>query len=143
MGLPADLRLRRGQDITRAVRRGRRVRAGGLVLHCLRRPEDDVEGQGAGLDADADADAGRSGGQGRPARGPRVAFVAPRTTGPAVRRNRTRRRVQEQLRTMVAGGTLTAEVDLVVRLHPEATAAGSGELAGWLSSGLRRLGVLT
>lgn len=73
--------------------------------------------------------------------GPRVAFVAPRTCGSAVRRNRARRQVQEALRGMVQTGALAADVDLVVRFLPEATAAGSAELAGWLASALRRLGV--
>ena len=101
------------------VRRGRRVRAGGLVVHGRRREA--VDGT-------------------HPA-GPRVAFVAPRTCGPAVRRNRTRRRVQEQLQAMVRGGTLDADVDLVVRLLPEATGASTPELGAWLAAALRKLGV--
>ena len=137
MGLPAEQRLRRGPDITAAVRRGRRVRAGGLVVHGLRRPGPDPAGAVAG-GGHPDAAAVRVAPS--PGRGPRVAFVAPRTCGPAVRRNRTRRRVQELLRGMAAAGTLTADVDLVVRLLPEATSAGSVELAGWLGTALRRLG---
>lgn len=122
MGLPAERRLRRSDDITLVVRRGRRVRAGGLVVHGVRRPA-------AGSTAPT-----------RPT-GPRVAFVAPRTCGPAVRRNRTRRRVQESLRHLVTTGGLTTDVDLVVRLLPEATEAGSDDLARWLVSALRKLGV--
>jgi hypothetical protein len=45
------------------------------------------------------------------------------------------------MRRMVETGALTADVDLVVRLLPEATVAGSAELTGWLASALRRLGV--
>ena len=116
MGLSADRRLRRGPDITAVVRQGRRVRAGGLVVHGLTRPGDTA------------------------AAGPRVAFIAPRTCGPAVDRNRTRRRVQESLRAMVAEGTLESDVDLVVRFLPEATGAGAVDLAGWFGSALRRLG---
>jgi len=70
-----------------------------------------------------------------------VAFIAPRTSGPAVRRNRTRRRVQEALRSTVPAGTPGPDVDLVVRFLPEATGATSAELAGWLATALRRLGV--
>ena len=71
-------------------------------------------------------------------RGPRVAFVAPRACGPAVRRNRTRRRVQEALRTLVSDGVVGAD-DLVVRFLPAATDAGAEELATWLTSALRTL----
>ena len=71
-------------------------------------------------------------------RGPRVAFVAPRSCGPAVRRNRTRRRVQEALRSLVAAGAVP-DVDLVVRFMPAATEAGSDELSAWLTSALRTL----
>ena len=71
-------------------------------------------------------------------RGPRVAFVAPRACGPAVRRNRTRRRVQEALRTLVSDGAVGAD-DLVVRFLPAATDAGAEELATWLASALRTL----
>ena len=70
--------------------------------------------------------------------GPRVAFVAPRTCGPAVRRNRTRRRVQEALRSLASTGAV-ADVDLVVRFLPAATEAASDELTAWLTSALRTL----
>jgi len=120
MGLAVDLRLRRRPEITAVLRRGRRVRAGGLVVHALERGDALV----------------RSGGMERP--GPRVAFVAPRTCGPAVRRNRTRRRVQEALRSMASTG-IVADVDLVVRFLPAATEAGSDELTAWLTSALRTL----
>lgn len=74
MSLPRDRRLRRGPDITQAVRRGRRARSGALVVHVRRRGTD-----GTGTN------------------GLRVAFVAPRTVGTAVVRNRTRRRTQALL----------------------------------------------
>jgi len=67
-----------------------------------------------------------------------VAFVAPRTCGPAVRRNRTRRRVQEALRSLASTGAVP-DVDLVVRFLPAATEAGSDELTEWLTSALRML----
>ena len=71
-------------------------------------------------------------------RSPRVAFVAPRACGPAVRRNRTRRRVQEALRALMRAGVV-GDDDLVVRFLPASTDAGSEELAMWLTSALRTL----
>lgn len=120
MGLPVAMRLRLRPDITAAVRGGRRARAGGLVVHCLRR--------GPGVDAVAP--------------GPRVAFVAPRTVGSAVVRNRTRRRVQAHLQTLVATGTLPDDLDLVVRLLPSAGEETYEELGRQLHQALSRLGVL-
>lgn len=118
VGLPADRRLRRSQDITAVVRRGRRARSGGLVVHV----------------------AGRDPAPG--VQGPRLAFVAPRTVGPAVVRNRVRRRLQEQLRALHRDGALVGDVDLVVRLLPGAAGAASPELGEQLRSTLRRLKVL-
>lgn len=120
MGLPVAMRLRRSPDITAAVRGGRRARAGGLVVHCLRRAP----------------------GQDAVAAGPRVAFVAPRTVGGAVVRNRTRRRVQAHLQALVAAGTLPDDLDLVVRLLPSAGEETYEELGRQLHQALSRLGVL-
>lgn len=120
MGLPVERRLRRGADITAVVRRGHRARSGGLVVHAAHRG---------------------SGGAGAPT-GPRLAFVAPRTVGPAVVRNRTRRRLQEHLRALHTDGALVADVDLVVRLLPGAATEASDELGRQLRATLRRLGVL-
>ena len=128
MGLPAERRLRRGTDITAVVRRGDRARSGGLVVHAAHRD---------GTVAD---DAVSSGSV---APGPRLAFVAPRTVGPAVVRNRTRRRLQEQVRGLHRDGALVADVDLVVRLLPAAAGSGSAQLGSQLRSALGRLGVLT
>ena len=105
------------------VRRGRRARAGGLVVHALARSD------GTAVSGLAEPGASRS---------PRVAFVAPRACGPAVRRNRTRRRVQEALRTLVSDGVV-GDDDLVVRFLPAATDAGTEELSTWLTSALRTL----
>lgn len=119
MGLPAERRLRRGADITTVVRRGSRARNGGLVVHGLARPVSTA------------------------AVGPRVAFVAPRTVGIAVRRNRVRRRLQAQVEDLVRAGALTADVDLVLRLLPASVDTDSLELGRQLRAALRRLGVLT
>ena len=74
--------------------------------------------------------------------GPRIAFVAPRTVGNAVVRNRTRRRLQAHLTDLVRCGALTDDVDLVLRLLPASAAADQPELGRQLRSALRRLGVL-
>lgn len=121
MGLPVERRLRRGADVTAVVRGGRRARAGGLVVHGAHRS---LEGPATEL------------------LGPRIAFVAPRTVGTAVVRNRTRRRVQAQLTSLCSVGDLAADVDLVVRLLPAATGASSRELREQLRTALGRLGVL-
>ncbi|WP_380164246.1 ribonuclease P protein component [Jannaschia sp. R86511] len=160
MALPADRRLRRGADITAAVRRGSRARSGGLVVHGLRRapvapgPTRDAPAAagttGTTLSSGSTASAVTSvtrrepGGTGSTqVRGPRIAFVAPRAVGSAVRRNRTRRRLQAHLTGLVAGGALSADVDLVLRLLPASTDADSAALGHQLDQALRRLGVLT
>lgn len=127
MALPAERRLRRGADITAAVRRGGRARSGGLVVHGLTRgqPVDTVAARPVAA-----------------ATGARIAFVAPRTVGNAVVRNRTRRRLQAQLVELVAAGALTADVDLVLRLLPASAQADQPELGRQLRAALRRLGVL-
>ena len=117
VALPAERRLRRGADITAVVRRGRRARSGGLVVHGLR----------------------RSGGT---ARGPRIAFVAPRTVGTAVVRNRTRRRLQAHLVDLVRDGALHVDVDVVVRLLPASGTSTAPELGHQVRAALGRLGVL-
>jgi len=119
VGLPAERRLRRGADITAVVRGGSRARSGGLVVHALHR-EDDT-----------------------PARGPRVAFIAPRTVGNAVVRNRTRRRLQSHVHDLNRAGALGAEVDLVLRLLPAGAGSDHDALGVQLRRGLQRLGVLT
>ena len=119
VGLPAERRLRRAADITAVVRRGSRARSGGLVVHGLRRA-DDVG-----------------------ARGPRVAFVAPRTVGDAVVRNRTRRRLQAHVYDLHRAGALHTDVDLVLRLLPASTGYDHDALGAQLRRGLQRLGVLT
>ncbi len=125
MALPAERRLRRGADITAAVRRGSRARSGGLVVHGLARDHaPDQERLLAG------------------ASGPRIAFVAPRAVGNAVVRNRTRRRLQAHLNDLVGSGVLTDDVDLVLRLLPASATTDQPELGRQLRSALRRLGVL-
>ncbi len=72
-----------------------------------------------------------------------MAFVAPRTVGNAVRRNRTRRRLQAELDELFSTDALTADVDLVLRLLPASAGSESAVLGRQLRAALRRLGVLT
>lgn len=114
--LPAGNRLRRAPDFAVAVRGGRRAGRNSLVLH-LRAPE--LPAAAAG---------------GAP---PRVGLVVGRTVGPAVARNRVKRRLREILRPRLA--ELPAGSILVVRALPPAALAGSAALAADIDAGLARL----
>ena len=112
--LPAAARLRRRQEFTDVVRRGRRTARGPLVLHLV--PPD------AGSPPDAPAQAG---------------FVIGKVVGPAVVRNRLRRRLRHLLRTRLPG--LPAGTRLVVRARPGAGELDSAALGGLLDAALPRL----
>lgn len=108
--LPAAARLRRRQDFTEAVRRGRRATRGPLTFH---------------LDA-ADSE------------GPaRVGFVIGKPVGPAVTRNRLRRRLRHLLRDRLAA--LPPGARLVVRARPGAGELSSAQLSGLVDAALGRL----
>lgn len=109
--LPAAHRMRRSRDIDLAVRRGARTGRPTLVVHLL-------------LSAGTD-----------PAT---VGFAVSRAVGPAVVRNRVKRR----LRHLVAArlGTLPPGARLVVRALPPAATASSAELAADLDAALRSAG---
>lgn len=53
----------------------------------------------------------------------RIAVTASRTVGPAVVRNRARRRVREAFRLAIRSGRPTPSLDVVVAVRPEATEA--------------------
>ncbi|WP_245637868.1 ribonuclease P protein component [Actinomadura rubrobrunea] len=106
--------MRRREDFTLAVRRGRRAGRPTVVVHLLRR--DDA----------AQAD-----------HAPLVGFIVARTVGSAVVRNRVRRRLRHLVRAhldRLPQGSL-----LVVRANPRAGTARHGELAADLESALDRL----
>lgn len=112
--LPAAARLRRRQDFAEVVRRGRRTARGPLVFHLA-------------LPAEAgDASVARAG------------FVVGKTVGPAVVRNRVRRRLREVVRARLA--LLPAGARLVVRAQPGAADLSSAALAGLVDAALPRLG---
>jgi ribonuclease P protein component len=109
--LPAGNRLRRAPDFAAAVRGGRRAGRNSLVLHLRSVPEAEL-----------------------PAR---VGLVVGRSVGPAVTRNRVKRRLRAILRPHLE--RLPAGSVLVVRALPPAATAGSAALAADVDAGLARL----
>jgi ribonuclease P protein component len=114
--LSAEHRLRRSAEITEVIRRGRRA-AGPpghpvVVVHVQTQSEDAT-----------------------PAR---VAFAVPRSVGPAVTRNRVRRRLRHLMAIRV--DALPAGTRVVVRALPAAAGAGTGQLGEGLDRALRRAG---
>lgn len=108
--LPAAARLRTRYDHRVVAKSGRRVRRGALVVALA---------------------AANGFGQ------PRAAVIAGRRVGPAVVRNRVKRRLRELLRcrmTDLPEGSL-----LVVRALPGAGDASFDQLSGWVDAGLTGL----
>lgn len=113
--LPAAARLRRREDFTLVVRRGRRAGRGTLVAHYL--------GPGP---ADASVPA-------------RAGFVVGRTVGGSVVRHRVVRRLRHLVRDRL--DRLPAGSRLVVRALPPARDADSAALGRDLDAALARLGL--
>jgi ribonuclease P protein component len=109
--LAAANRLCHRNEFALAVRRGRRAGRGCLILH---------------LHVD----------DSRPDQ-PRVGFVVARSVGPAVVRNRVRRRLRHLMRERL--NAVPAGSMLVVRAAPGAAAASSAGLAGDLDQALDAL----
>jgi ribonuclease P protein component len=105
--------MRRSADFTATVRRGRRGSSGTVSVHI----------------ADAATDAMSAG-------TPSVGFVVSTAVGPAVTRNRVRRRLRHLVRARLDG--LPAGASVVVRAHPAAAAASSVQLGRDLDDALRR-----
>ncbi|WP_121432825.1 ribonuclease P protein component [Actinomadura pelletieri] len=112
--LPSGNRMRRRDDFTLAVRRGRRAGRPNVVVHLLH--------------PDQAPDA---------ATAPLVGFIVARTVGNAVVRNTTRRRLRHLMRSHL--DRLPAGSLLVVRATPSAGTARPDELAADLESALDRL----
>jgi len=117
--LPAPHRLRLQREFATATRRGRRAGAGTLVVH-LARPTA-VTGSAAGT-------------QSAPAR---VGVVVSRACGPAVVRNRIKRRLRHRVQLRLSG--LPAGAIVVVRALPAAAEASSPHLDADLTYCLDRL----
>ena len=115
--LPAGSRLRHRTEFTATVRGSRATRGRGLLLVHARR----AAGTGTAAAGVARARAG---------------FVVSRAVGPAVVRNRVRRRLRHLLRARLA--TVPAGTDLVVRALPPSAAATSADLGAALDEALAR-----
>jgi ribonuclease P protein component len=114
--LPAVARLRRREDFTLVVRRGRRAGRGALVVHYLAPP------------------AALAGPRPVPAC---VGFVVGRAVGGSVERHRVLRRLRHLVRARLDG--LPAGARLVVRALPPAAGADSAALGRDLDAALDRL----
>ena len=115
--LSTNHRLRAAADFRCAVRRGRRAGGPLVVLHLVQ---------------DVDKDANQHNDQ-----SPRVGFVVSKAVGPAVIRNRVKRRLRHLMRARV--GALGSGSRLVVRAQPAAATATSAELAAALDRCLDRV----
>lgn len=109
--LPASTRLTRREDFATAVRRGRRVACGALVVHLARSVDSGVA--------------------------PLAGFVVGRTVGGAVVRHRVQRQLRHLMRPRLAA--LPCGALIVVRALPAAAGAGSAALGRDLDEALRRL----
>ncbi len=108
--LPRQSRIRRPQEFQLVKRTGRRAGGRTLSAHLVVVPG------------------------GEPAK---VGFVVSRAVGPAVVRNRVKRRLRELMRVRLA--SLPGGCMLVVRVHPAAAAVRQADLAADLDPVLRRL----
>lgn len=110
--LPAAARLRRRQDFAEVVRRGRRTARGPLVLH-FAPPAPGASGPAC------------------------AGFVVGKIVGPAVVRNRVRRRLREVVRARLT--VLPPGARLVVRAQPGAADLSYDALAGLVDAALPKL----
>jgi ribonuclease P protein component len=114
--LPAAARMRRHDEFTLAVRRGRRARRSSIVVHYLAAPA----------------------GGAMPALPPaRVGFVVGRPVGGSVERHRVLRRLRHVVRDRLA--RLPRGSRLVVRALPSAADRTSAELAEEFDAALDRV----
>ena len=71
--------------------------------------------------------------------GTRLAFAAPRSIGPAVTRNRARRRVREAFRRELSTAP-SSGVDMLITVRPEAVSQAFAALVADAASALREAG---
>jgi ribonuclease P protein component len=115
--LSSNHRLRAAADFRYVVRRGRRAGGPLVVVHLTEN-----------VDKDANQHIDQL---------PRVGFVVSKAVGPAVIRNRVKRRLRHLMRARV--GALGSGSHLVVRAQPAAATASSAELAAELDRCLGRV----
>ncbi|SCL22760.1 ribonuclease P protein component [Micromonospora nigra] len=124
--LAAAQRLRRSTDFAAAVRGGRRAGRGAVVVHLTLPGTPD-------LTADLPTEPARSGAE-NPSAPTRAGFVVSKAVGPAVVRNKVRRRLRHLVRERLAG--LPTGSTLVVRALPAAAEAAYPRLAADLDAAL-------
>ena len=137
--LPSEHRLRRRQDFATATRRGRRAGRPLLVVHLCE--SGGAGGTGAYGAVDLVADTGMTStdphGAGEAPSPARAGFVVSKAVGPAVVRNRVKRRLRHLVATRISG--LPAGSLVVVRALPPSGAADYADLERDLDSALRKL----
>lgn len=100
--LPAGTRIRHGADFAAVMKNGRRARRGAVVVHLATRNED-------------------------PVRGARAGFIVSKAVGPAVTRNKVKRRLRHLAAPRLAA--LPNGTDVVVRALPAAALSTFSDLA--------------
>lgn len=133
--LPSGHRMRRRDEFTLTVRRGRRAGRPHVVVHLLRR--DDTAHHPPAPRPKANGRAAVPAAHRTDGDLPRVGFIVARNVGTAVVRNKVRRRLRHlvaQHLDRLPPGSL-----LVVRANPAAASARYEELAKDLESALDRL----
>lgn len=126
--------MRRSQEFSLVLRRGRRAGRARLVVHLLRQDSSGEARDPAGPHASGGAVPTRDSGDPT-----RVGFVVSKAVGNAVVRHRVARRLRHLMRErlpLVPAGTL-----VVVRALPPAASATSDELGRDVDSALRKFGV--
>jgi ribonuclease P protein component len=126
--LPTENRLRRRQDFSTAVKRGRRAGRPLLVVHLNR--VDTPSGR-----TEPDCDNSPHVAEGLPSA--RAGFVVSKAVGPAVVRNLVKRRLRHLVRERLS--RLPAGSLIVVRALPAAATASYQDLEHDLDAALRRL----
>ncbi|WP_434742226.1 ribonuclease P protein component [Micromonospora sp. SH-82] len=119
--LAAAQRLRRSTDFAVAVRAGRRVGRGSLVVHLT-------------LPTSTSPKPARESGTEELSAPTRAGFVVSKAVGPAVVRNRVRRRLRHLVRDRL--GELPTGSNLVVRALPSAAEASYSRLGADLDAAL-------
>ncbi|WP_329016903.1 ribonuclease P protein component [Micromonospora rifamycinica] len=130
--LTAAQRLRRSNDFAAAVRGGRRVGRGAVVVH-LTVPEVSTPLVSTPLGA-ASSEPARSTDPELISGSSRAGFVVSKAVGPAVVRNKVRRRLRHLVRDRLAA--LPAGSTLVVRALPAAAATPYARLGGDLDAAI-------